>query len=441
MVTEQDPDSLADEDAKDTTRKPHPIARAVNTAVRSARDIDECDAEFVNAADQHKHHALEGVIAELKQLRDEARAALPDTLPGGARVQRLFDVIRRSDRIAGTRRGATLRTSLLLGLFSAFDAFIGDLVSALFERKPELFKKLNGQVPISEVLEARSIDDLRREILADEVESLRRKSYVDQFDALEKLFDVTLTAFNRWPAFVELSQRRNLYAHCNGLISDQYVAICRKYDAPMPPDARVGKRLPLDRAYMENATRLIAEIALKLGQTLWRKTLPSELGLADQHLNRVALEALQFGEWSWASIIGEFALGQKKWSEEQARRIAVVNQAIALKFGGSNQAAVTLLDSFDWSASLPEFKLANAVLREQFDLAAEVMLRIGDNGELVEQSAYLDWPLFRDFRGTRQFAAAYESIYGEPFVVAVDSSLDAAERRAEQADQLPDTAA
>jgi hypothetical protein len=422
-------------------RKPHPIARAINIAVRRARDIDESDMEFVAAANEHKHTTLDEILAQLKALRDEARQANPEAPVPGNRVQRLLDLIRQSDRAATANRAATLRTSLLLGLFSAFDAFIGDLVTGLFNQKPELFNRLSGNVSMGDVLAAESIADLKAGILADEVESLRRKSYVEQFETLEKLFDITLTSFERWPSFVEVSQRRNLFAHCNGVVSEQYLAVCKKHKVAIDPKAVIGSALRLDRNYMDQACRLIAEVALKLGQTLWRKALPDELSLADTHLTRVGLEALQFEEWEWAAIIGEFALSQKKWSDDQARRIFIVNHAIALKFGGRNEAALALLSAHDWSASLPEFKLANAVLREQFDLAAEIMLRIGEAGELVEQQAYLDWPLFRDFRGTQQFAAAYEQIYREPLVVAVDSSVDAAERRAERADDSADPAA
>jgi hypothetical protein len=43
------------------------------------------------------------------------------------------------------------------------------------------------------------------------------------------------------------------------------------------------------------------------------------------------------------------------------------------------------------------------------------MERIGRGGELLRQDGYHDWPLFREFRGSPQFLATYQKIYGQSF--------------------------
>ena len=76
---------------------------------------------------------------------------------------------------------------------------------------------------------------------------------------------------------------------------------------------------------------------------------------------------------------------------------------------------IELLDAVDWSPLSHKFQLAAAVLRDDFDLAAELMKRIGPSGE-VQKHDYADWPLFREFRKADLFERAYQEVFGDAFV-------------------------
>jgi len=86
-----------------------------------------------------------------------------------------------------------------------------------------------------------------------------------------------------------------------------------------------------------------------------------------------------------------------------------------LKFGRRPKEAEEVLSKMDWSATLTDFKLAEAVLHKDYDKAARIMKRIGKEGELVHEYAYHDWPLFRKFRESKLFLKAYEGVYGHSF--------------------------
>ena len=107
----------------------------------------------------------------------------------------------------------------------------------------------------------------------------------------------------------------------------------------------------------------------------------------------------------------------------------MINLAIAFKFNGDDTACRQLLEKNDWSATIAEFKLAVAVLHDDFDKAGKWMKQIGKSGEILNEDAYHTWPLFRDFRASPQFLAAYESVYGYQFrqeLIPTDSQLKAA---------------
>ena len=185
--------------------------------------------------------------------------------------------------------------------------------------------------------------------------------------------------------FVECSQRRNLLTHCGGIVSEQYRAICKREGYPENKLAAIGDTIGLGAQYFLRTCELMIEVGLKLGQTLWRKLLPDELDTADNHLHSMQYEALRAAIWDRAKVFGEFAVGQRQMSTDVHRRLAIINYAIALKFSDEEAKAREVLARVDWSASNNDFRLAEAVLLDQFDDAAAIMRRIGKKGEYIRQ--------------------------------------------------------
>lgn len=58
-----------------------------------------------------------------------------------------------------------------------------------------------------------------------------------------------------------------------------------------------------------------------------------------------------------------------------------------------------IVKSADWSASSDRFKLAEAVLLDDFDTANYLVKKIGSQGD-VKIFAYREWPIFREYRKT-----------------------------------------
>jgi hypothetical protein len=63
------------------------------------------------------------------------------------------------------------------------------------------------------------------------------------------------------------------------------------------------------------------------------------------------------------------------------------------------------------------------VLFDNFDEAAQIMQDIGPKGEVVNEHAYLSWPIFREFRKTEQFAQAFLSVFEHNFVDAATNQI------------------
>ncbi|WP_160152566.1 hypothetical protein [Microbulbifer sp. ALW1] len=409
----------------------NPIATAMNSFIHSIKDSEEVVYNFVPLAarvhnkriskiKENEKHALELIEGEDKQ-----NQALG--------TKKLFDVMREYDRIANANVPETIEKSLFLNLFSSFDTFMGELITAIYEVRPDLYSSLNSQITVSEILLFSSFDELKLKVLTDEIETLRRKSYVEQFSDLEKMFGIPLKNFKNWPLFVEISQRRNILMHCNGIASEQYISICTKEGYKFDQAISPGTKLLADFDYIEDAFNIIAEVAIKLGHTLWRKTQPEDLEPADEHLSEIIYDYLHDKDWSKAICLGEFSVSQRKISSELMAKINTINFSIAHKMSGNEETARKILSEVDWSASTNDFKLAHAVLLENYEDAKSIMLKLGpDGGELITESAYHNFPLFSKFRESEEFLEGYEEVFGYSFISELIRNKD------DKEDEKPD---
>lgn len=416
------PDEQAAEGNKATLEEKHPIPEAITKFIHRARDIKWSGETFVPIATAEMKKR-EGEISE-HIIKHHSLSKDTDPVALVHKKLEISEAVRKIKMLQYAEIPTLIETSLFLSLFSAFDAYTGELLTAIYKRKPVLFKKINRKIDLTDILTAHSIDDLKRSVLEDEIENFRRKSYVDQFIELENTFDVPLRKLNRWPEFVECTQRRNLLTHCDGIVSEQYLNLCKKEGCNENELPQLGARLGSEKFLP--TCELMIEVGLKLGQTLWRKIFPEELKQAESHLHTVQFDALCQQNWEQAKIFGEFAVTQRNHSSEINRRMSIINYCSALKFSGDEDNAQRELGKIDWSASLSDFRLAEAIHKDELEKAASIMIRIGKSGEMVDEAAYHTWPLFHVFRKSTEFMTAYEKVYGYAFISKLEPVTDEA---------------
>lgn len=309
-----------------------------------------------------------------------------------------------------------LPRSLLVSLISQYDAYLGRVLRTIFIKKPEILNASEKKISFEALSQFSSIDAAREYILEKEVEAILRSSHADQFKWMENTFSVPLTKdLAIWPSFIELTERRNLFVHTDGVVSSQYIAVCKLHKCKLDDDAKEGQRLDVPQDYFKAAHSCIYEIGVKLGHVLWRKLLPDERAAADDHFISTTYELIEKGKWDLAISLLDFACTEfKKFSSEGSQLTLTVNRAQAYKWKGDEDRCKQIMKAVDWSAKSDQYRLADAVLADDWPRAAKVMRRIGKDGA-VDQNDYRDWPLFREFRKQQQFLDAYEEVFGTPF--------------------------
>lgn len=420
--------------SEDAPKPPHPIAAAIDKLVLRVSDVRQSLRQFIpQAAKWHLKEVKrwEKEMETYMKRLDLNDAGEPQDSPELAvTIKGLFDASAKLERLEKSEMLEILATGHFLAMFTAFDAFTGDLLTALYQKKPEMFRHLQRSMTISEMLQHEHIDDIKTIILQSEIEAFRRNSYVEQFQLLETRFGIPLKKFSTWPLFVECAQRRNLFTHCDGLVSDQYLQICHQEGFEVPKDVKKGDKLKLSSKYLIEVCAHMIEVGLKLGQTLWRKVLEEELEKADEHLQVVQYDFLLMEEWQCAFMAGEFAVSLPRHSSDVLKTIMFVNYVISLKALGRSSAAETALSKRDWNALNYDFRLAERVLREDYEAAADIMIKIGKNGDFVTEQGYHTWPLFKEFRQSPEFLKAYKSVYGYEFTSKLKESAEESKKDA-----------
>lgn len=399
----------------------HPIERALESFLSAIDDYSEAALLAIPLVAEKRAQQLKAIelkFEKLPALEDEADidehiSAEPH------RASDVLKTIRASERLLNSRILQAVERSFFIGLFSEYDVFLGSLLRAIYSRKPELFRGIRREIALTDLIEFGNLEAVMLDMLEKEIESFRRESYVEQFCKLEQKFDIkSLRAFPEWPTFVEIGQRRNLMAHNDGCVSQQYLFICEREKYVFDPRPNVGEKLDIDAKYLAGSIFILCKVAFMLCHTLWRKVLPDECPAADDAFNATVYELLVTKRWRHAAEFGLFGLQEQmvRQATDMNRLIRVINTAIALKQLNRQSEVDQLLGSEDWSASLREFALANAVLKDQFGVAGKIMRDIGRRGELINQFNYHEWPLFETFRDRVEFQEAYADIYGEPFL-------------------------
>jgi hypothetical protein len=388
-------------------------------------------------------HVLDWLASEQKkhaEILEKYKAATPEepnkyVAKSAHQAAEMLGAVRKFDGLGGSRIPETLQKSLFTQLFSEFDAFLGRLLKAVYLGREELLKGISKEITFSDLLEFENLNAVKLSMLEKEVETFRRDSYVEQFSNLEKKFGLKLKAFPEWTEFVEISQRRNILVHNAGIVSNQYLQLCDKEGHKFKNRPEIGDALLPDPEYFSRATIVISKVAFMLTHTLWRKLFPDEVRSQQEAANRALYELLSEQRWNTATEISKFCITEPmiKEIEEITLRIRYVNSAIARKFSGDEAGCKECLEKLDWGASFRDFRLAIAVLNDDFETAAGLMRLIGKNGEMVDELAYHQWPLFYKFRESSEFLNSYKEIYGTSYVdEAVKKSAEAAEAAGEK---------
>lgn len=306
--------------------------------------------------------------------------------------------------------------SLFVSLISQYDSFLNQLLRILFNIRPEYINNSERELTFSNLNEFESIEKAREYIIEKEVESVLRKNHNEHFTYLESKLGTPLKKdLPIWKTFIEITERRNLFVHCDGVVSSQYIKVCSENKC-LPKDVKLNQRLRIDIDYFNLAHECLYEITTKLTHTIWRKLIKTDIKKADEKLNEMCYELITNAQYQLADIVLDFACKQTKHYNDSSKNLFIVNKALSQFLQGNKENAKEIIESKDWSASSDSFKMAHLILMERRDDVYSLIKKIGIDGDLHKED-YKTWPLFYGLREEEDFKNLYKEIFKEDYKV------------------------
>lgn len=340
---------------------------------------------------------------------------------GDKTVTMLYEHAKVYDRLVKNSEISSLASkiipeSLFVSLISQFDAYLNRLLKILFELRPEYINNSERNLTFSELVEFGSIEKAREYVIEKEIESVLRRNHSEHFEYLENKLGIPLRKnLAIWPEFIEITERRNLFVHSDGIVSNQYIKVCERNQVDLK-GIKLNDRLKISGAYFNKTYRCLFELSVKLTHTIWRKLLKDQIGMADRELNNICYELINSQQYDLADVILEFATSQKVFFNDAAKNVFVINKALSKFLQSKNEDALEVINQYDWSASSDDFKLAHLVINQKYEECYSLMRKIGKDGE-VDKTNYRTWPLFHKMRTKRKFKKTFKEIFEEDYKV------------------------
>jgi hypothetical protein len=306
-----------------------------------------------------------------------------------------------------------VKRSFIFTLIGQYDAFVGNMVRSLLHNKPEILNGSDRTLSFSQLSNLKSIDEAKLQLVDKEVETVLRGSHTEQFEWFEKKLGINLrSGLSIWSVFIELTERRNLFAHGDGVVSDQYLSVCKNNGVDSKGLA-IGHSLDVTNDYFREAHNCLFEIGVKLAHVLWRVVNDHDRENADENFISITYRLIREGNYTLSIKLLEFFLSnmKKKYSDERTRLVALINLAQSYKWNGNEDKKNEIMSQQDWTALSDDFKIAKHVLNDEFDAAADYMRRDG----FLSEECFVDWPLFVEFRKTSLFQSTYLKRFGRSY--------------------------
>jgi len=312
-----------------------------------------------------------------------------------------------------------LLRSYVVSMVSQFDAYIGDLLRTIYEINPDKLKQSDHKFNFAELQAIGSIEAAKEQIIETKIENCLRDSHQDQFKEIASSIGVSnLKDFDNWPYFVEITQRRNLFVHSNGVVSNQYLSICKDEKVQLG-ELKKGDQLEVDRSYFNKAYEVFYEVAVKLSQMTMRVLLLKKdktcLEEIDKCMITNTFDLIVDGRYDVAIELANFALGERFNHNNKDRMYLVLNRAQAYKWNGDEKKCQEMLAEEDFSACSSELKCPKYALEDNLDKVCEMMRSCGKNSEILKPEQYRTWPIFKGVRDKDKFRDTFKSIFGEDF--------------------------
>lgn len=337
-------------------------------------------------------------------------------------IEKFSDFKSINNRVeSGQIVSAQIPRMLLIGIVSSLDHHLVQIMKEVIRKNPKIITNSERNISVQDVFQSESIEDFKEILIEREIDNVSNGTFEDQiiwFQNKLKIDKPIRDDYDQWSELVEIIERRNLFAHANGVVNNRYLKKINPYG--MKEKLKVGDELFASSKYFSSALDNICEFGVKLAQVVWRKIDPQDSANADNDLGDFGFALIERGEYKLATRVLEFANSLRGKKDEARRRMDIVNLANAFKLDGNKEKALSILDGEDWGIVSDNFAVCVAAVKDEVDEVLRYMRRIAKD-DMASGDEFEQWPVFFGVREDHRFVDEFESLFKRKFVASPKS--------------------
>jgi hypothetical protein len=316
---------------------------------------------------------------------------------------------------------------LLIGLVSEYDVFLSELIRMVITKRPEILAS-SEKVDPSRVLEFSNRDEAFEYLIEREIESIMvGKNHLDQLKALSKLSGAAVDLNDEAVRnFLEICERRNLFAHTGGVVTELYMQKCKAFKINLPETIKPSVQIPFRPKYFTNAVGTLQELCIKLCHFIWCKVTPDEHKLADAAIHAACFDIIRFGDTAVARRILHYVINQTAISSKIMRLRFILLHATALKLSGDVKLAYAELDKEEWLATDLRYQILAAAIKDDKETVFNLMKKTVNSGQVTLED-FRTWPAFGPLRSNLTFQEHIRNVFGKELIVGLNLPVASAE--------------
>lgn len=301
-----------------------------------------------------------------------------------------------------------LPRSYIISSISIYDYFLSNIFEKVIFKKEGLSDSINKQIPLSEMKKFSSIKDIELFLIQQEIDGILRESHIAHLEWIEKKLSISLVLNNEYLAsFVEITERRNLFVHADGIVNSQYLNICKKHQVDIK-GIKNGEILNCDDLYLKKSISDLITFGFLLLQTTHRKVFPNKISEANSLVINIIFNLISDGFYKSCIDISKYFISkhQKSFSEEEIY-ILKINLAQAYKWDKQDDKMHEILNTQNWELLEHRYYIAYLTLTNNWEELKKILKTLQPT-EKLNSISFKEWPLFKELREQPFFNAWFE---------------------------------
>jgi len=318
----------------------------------------------------------------------------------------LYNII-KDVKTGPAARGKILRRGALITMFSFYELLIADLIKTHYAINPKALPRPEEQkISLADLrgINPDGLEEIEKYFIAKEADNVLRDNSRKQLQYFKDKLKVQVSISDYLKdAFWELSQRRNLIVHNDGIVDELYLSsVDKSYIRTLGLEK--GMRLNVTPEYILHAYDTLLELGGTITQLCWRRWLKSDTEKADRSLSESIFTLLEKGRYTPVKNLAKFAAEIKLSSPSDL--IILVNRAIAERETQDSKGLEKSLRKIAGFPSSMERDIALSLLDGDQEKAYELLIVAKEEGKIQRFS--FRWPLFIPVQNEPRFISLFE---------------------------------